>query len=181
MSRFHLWNKYVLSKECLYKLQKTNICDNPVLDKIIFNVSQNCAVNDSKQILLCLTAVEFITTQKPVIYRSKKSIAAFKLRKNAIIGCKLTLRKANMYEFLDSLVYLVLPKLPHFKGFLRTKGKNNINLGLTNLVDFPQLNHNSDRFQQKTGATITFIGTKNQKQSDALSLVLNGFQFPSCC
>jgi ribosomal protein L5 len=74
----------------------------------------------------------------------------------------------------------VLPKLPNFKGFLRTKDKNNINLGLTNLVDFPQLNHNSDRFQQKIGATITFIGTENQKQSEVLNLVLNGFQLPRC-
>lgn len=180
MNRIYLWNKAVLNKESLYKLQKTNICNSPALGKIIFNVSQNNAVNDSKQILSCLTAIELITTQKPVIYRSKKSIAAFKLRKNAIIGCKLTLRKTNMYEFLDSLVFLVLPKLPNFKGFLQTKGKNNINLGLTNLVDFPQLNHNSDRFQQKIGATITFIGIENQKQSEVLNLVLNGFQLPRC-
>jgi large subunit ribosomal protein L5 len=178
MNRIYLWNKHVLNKDHLYKLQRTNAYENPTLVKMIFNVSQNVAINDSKQILSCLTAVELITTQKPIIYRSKKSIAAFKLRKNAIIGCKLTLRKSNMYEFLDSLVFLVLPKLPNFKGFLQTKSKNNVNIGLTNLVDFPQLNHNSDRFQQKMGATITFIGNKSRKQSKVLNLVLNSFQLP---
>ena len=83
-----------------------------------------------------------------------------------------------MYEFLDSLIFLVLPKLPNFKGFSQTKGKNNLNIGLTNLVDFPQLNHNSDRFQQKTGATVTFIRKKSQKSDKVLNLVLNGFQLP---
>jgi large subunit ribosomal protein L5 len=178
MNRIYLWNKHILNKDHLYKLQKTNACESSTLDKMIFNVSQNVAINDAKQILSCLTAVELITAQKPIVYRSKKSIAAFKLRKNAIIGCKLTLRKSNMYEFLDSLVFLVLPKLPNFKGFSQTKGKNNLNIGLTNLVDFPQLNHNSDRFQQKTGATVTFIRKKSQKSDKVLNLVLNGFQLP---
>jgi len=178
MNRIYLWNKHILNKDHLYKLQKTNACESSTLDKIIFNVSQNVAINDAKQILSCLTAVELITAQKPIVYRSKKSIAAFKLRKNAIIGCKLTLRKSNLYEFLDSLVFLVLPKLPNFKGFSQTRSRNNLNIGLTNLVDFPQLNHNSDRFQQKTGATVTFIRKKNQKKDKVLNLVLNGFQLP---
>ena len=69
MNRIYLWNKHILNKDHLYKLQKTNACESFTLDKVILNVSQNVAINDAKQILSCLTAVELITAQKPIVYR----------------------------------------------------------------------------------------------------------------
>jgi large subunit ribosomal protein L5 len=68
----------------------------------------NDAINDSKQILLSITALELITNQKPVMYNSKKSIAAFKLKKNMVIGCNILLRKQNMYDFLNLFIYLFI-------------------------------------------------------------------------
>lgn len=175
MNRVYLWHEHIFKKDCIYKLQSTNVLCIPILDKIMINICINEAINDSKQILPCITALELITNQKPIIYRSKKSIAAFKLRKNTVIGCKVLLRKKNMYDFLDSFVFLVLPKLINFKGFTNSHKQNNINIGVFDLLSFPQLNDAGARFQKKLGATFTFVAKSNFQ---SINLILNSYQIP---
>lgn len=177
MNRIHSWYEHISKKDYIYKLQNKNVFEIQKLDRIVVNVSINSAINDSKQILLCLTALELITNQKPVIYRARKSIAAFKVRKNTVIGTKLILRKQNMYDFLDTFIFLALPKLNGFKGFksLKIGSSNYVNFGLPNLVIFPQLNDYSDHFQKQLGATFTCIGGVNIQN---MSLLLNSCQIP---
>uniref|UniRef100_A0A7S0YYH7 Ribosomal protein L5 n=1 Tax=Hemiselmis tepida TaxID=464990 RepID=A0A7S0YYH7_9CRYP len=177
MNRIHSWYEHVSKKDYIYKLQNTNVFNIQKLDRIAVNICINSAINDSKQILLCLTALELITNQKPVIYRSRKSIAAFKVRKNVVIGAKLILRKQNMYDFLDAFIFLTLPKLKGFRGFkpLKIGSFNYVNFGIFDIVIFPQLNDNADNFQKQLGATFTCIG--NSKVQN-MNLLLNSFQIP---
>ncbi|YP_001874798.1 ribosomal protein L5 (mitochondrion) [Hemiselmis andersenii] len=174
MNRIYSWYEHVSKKDYIYKLQYTNVFNIQKLDRIVINIGINSAIHDPKQILLCLTALELITTQKPVIYRSKKSIAAFKVRKNVIIGAKLLLRKQNMYDFLDTFIFLTLPKLNGFRGFKLSRS-NCVNFGVFDILIFPQLHDNADNFQKQLGATFTCIG-KSKVQN--MNLLLNSFQIP---
>jgi large subunit ribosomal protein L5 len=178
MNKMHLWQEHILKKDYVYKLQVTNILSIPKLNKVILNICMNDAINDSKQILLSITALELITNQKPIIYRSKKSIAAFKLKKNTIIGSNLILRKRNMHDFLNLFIYFVLPKLVTFKSsHPKTVGViNSLSIGIFDLINFPQLNDNTIRFQKKLGATFTFIGKSDFKN---INLMLNSYQIPT--
>lgn len=177
MNRMHSWYEHILKKDYIYKLQNTNVLNFQKIDRLAINICVNSAINDSKQILLCLTALELITNQKPVTYRSRKSIAAFKLRKNVVIGAKLILRKQNMYDFLDNFIFLALPKLTGFKGFkpLKIGSSNYVNFGIFDIAIFPQVSDNTDNFQKQIGATLTCIG--NQKVQD-MNLLLSSFQIP---
>jgi large subunit ribosomal protein L5 len=177
MNRLNLWQKQILKKDYIYKLQKTNTQSLPELVKVIINICMNDAVNDSKQILLSIIALELITNQKPIIYRSKKSIAAFKLKKNIVIGCKIILRKSNMFDFLDSFIFLVLPKLINFKGFTNVcsyRPINNISIGLFDILNFPQVNTNSVLFK-KIGGTFMFF---TKTSFPVINLILNSYQMP---
>ena len=178
MNRLNLWHKHVLKKDNVYKLQSFSVFQDPFLHKIILNINAKNAINDSKQILPAATALELISYQKPKLYYSKKSIAAFKLRKNMIIGCKVTLQKQHLFALLDLLVIIVLPKINNFEGFKETKFKatNNINIGVSNLAVFPQINENSRHFTQKLGCNFTFFikSTNNSIKN----LILTEYQIP---
>src|SRR5882757_10775094 len=94
----------------------TNPMQVPKLDKIVINMGVGEAVNDRKKVDAAVADMTAITGQKPVITRSKKSIATYKLRENMAIGCKVTLRRAQMYEFIDRLVNIALPRVRDFRG-----------------------------------------------------------------
>jgi large subunit ribosomal protein L5 len=178
MNQLFLWQKLFLKKDYIYKLQNTCAISIPKLNKIVVNTCMNDAINDSKQILVSITALELITNQKPNIYRSKKSIAEFKLKKYTIIGCNLILRGNKIYDFIGSFIFFVLPKLINFKNFFtstNSKAYNNINMGIIDLIPFPPLNNNSICFQKKIGATFTFIAKSNFQNID---LLLNSYQVP---
>lgn len=178
MSRLHLWHKHVLKKDNIYKLKSPSIIKNQCLDKVIINLNVTDVVNDSKNILPAITALELITFQKPKFYYSRKSIAAFKLRKHTIIGSKITLQNDNLFNFLDILVFIVLPKLNNFKGFafIKPNASNNISIGLTDLTIFPQINENIIHFTKKLGCTVTFfIKTKDNLMKN---LIISQFQIP---
>lgn len=178
MNRLNLWHRNILKKEHIYKLQSSCAFQDPVLHKIVINLNVKAAIIDSKQILPAITALELISYQKPKLYYSKKSIAAFKLRKNMIIGCKVTLQKQHLFGLLDLLVIIALPKINDFEGFTNTKLKatNNINIGISDFAVFPQINENSKHFIKKLGCNFTFF--VNSRNNAIKDLVMTEFQIP---
>lgn len=178
MSRLNLWFKHILKKDHIYKLQNSSIFKSPFLHKIILNANVKDCSYDSYNILPVLTSFELITYQKPKFYYSRKSIAAFKLKKNSVIGCKITLQKEHLFNFLDLFVFLVLPRLNDFKGFTKAKKvfSNNISIGLHDLAIFPQINENLRHFIKKLGCTVTFVIKTNH--FFLKNLLINEFQIP---
>lgn len=174
MSRLHLWYEKVLKKDLIYKSQITSAYKIPSLKRVVLNLNNN----EVKYILSSITALELITNQKPVFYTAKKSIASFKLRQGAVIGCKVSLRKRQMFEFLDLLIFLVLPKISNFNGFsLSSVGATSlVSVGLPDLSLFIQLSKYSERFQKQCGCTITFVTDSSMYHNKVL--LLNGFQIP---
>lgn len=174
MGRIERWHHLITKKSWVYKLRIQNGQEFPKLTKIVVNLSSNNCIHDSKEILPLITALELITNKKPVSYRAKKSISAFKLRKGSLMGIKSTVRKKLMFEFFEILIFLVLPKVNNFKGFSLKKSRYNTssNLGLLNLFGFPQISENSDKFHSKIGANISLVSTM------AICLLLNSNQVP---
>lgn len=176
MTRLQLWYEYIIKKDFIYKCQTYSVSKIPSLNSIILNLNNNKAQN----ILSNITAMELITNQKPIFYTAKKSIAVFKLRQGALIGCKVSLRKKYMFDFLDMLIFMVLSKISTFNGFTllsMSKGKKlAISLGLSDLTFFVSLNKYSERFHKDSGCTITFIN--NNSNYVYQNILLTSFQLP---
>ncbi len=139
------------------KLGRTNPMSLPRLQKIVVNMGVGKAIGEKKYMEEAVEALKQITGQKPLITLSRKSIANFKLREGMPIGCKVTLRGKRMFEFLDRLVSLALPRVRDFRGLSPTAfdGRGNYNLGLTELLVFPELN--PDKFTFAQGMNITLV------------------------
>jgi large subunit ribosomal protein L5 len=161
-----------LMKEFGYK----NPMEVPKLDKIVVNMGVGEAVQDSKKVDAAAKDLTAITGQKPVITRAKKSIATFKLRENMPIGAKVTLRRQRMYEFLDRLVNIALPRVRDFRGLSGKSfdGRGNYALGLKEQLVFPEINY--DQVDAVRGMDIIIVTTA-KTDAEAKSL-LRGFQFP---
>jgi large subunit ribosomal protein L5 len=144
-----------LMKKFSYK----TVMQAPSLEKICINRGVNGAVNDKKLIDVTIGELEQITGQKAVATMSKKDISNFKLRKNMPIGAKVTLRGAKMYEFLDRLVSVSLPRVRDFKGISDKAfdGRGNYTLGVTEQIIFPEID--IDKVTKITGMDITFVTT----------------------
>ena len=129
----------------------TNPHQVPRIDKITLNMGVGAAIGDKKVLDLAFDAMTEIAGQKPVITNARKSIANFKLREGMPIGCMVTLRRQRMYEFLDRLVAIVLPRVRDFRGINRKAfdGRGNYTLGLTEQLVFPELN--PDKFTRARG------------------------------
>ena len=142
----------------------------PRLQKIVVNMGVGKAIDDKKHLEMAISALTEITGQKPIITRARKSIAAFKLREGQAIGAKVTLRRQRMYEFLDRLVSIALPRVRDFRGISRTAfdGNGNYSLGLTEQTVFPELN--PDKYLLPQGMNITFV-TSAETNEDALELL----------
>jgi large subunit ribosomal protein L5 len=161
-----------LTKEFSYK----NPFEVPKLDKIVINMGVGEAVNDRKAVDGAVADLTAITGQKPVITKSRKSIATYKLRDGQAIGCKVTLRKARMYEFLDRLVNIALPRVRDFRG-LNPKsfdGRGNYSLGIKEHTIFPEIDY--DKAQDMWGMDITVCTTA--KNDDEARALLTAFNFP---
>ncbi|PCJ59891.1 MAG: 50S ribosomal protein L5 [Rhodospirillaceae bacterium] len=153
-----------------------NIMQVPKLEKIIVNMGVGEAVQDSKKISSALAELTAITGQKPVTTRAKKSIAAFKLREGMPIGCKVTLRRRRMYEFIDRLVSIALPRVRDFRGLSQKSfdGHGNFSIGLREQIVFPEIEY--DKIDQVRGMDITIVTTaKTDEEAKAL---LKGFNVP---
>lgn len=154
----------------------TNEMQIPKLDKIVLNMGVGEAVADSKKIQSAITDLTKISGQKPAPTRARQSIAGFKLRENMVIGAKVTLRKDRMYEFLDRLVTIALPRVKDFRGLKPTSfdGRGNYAMGLKEHLVFPEINY--DQIDQVWGMDIIVCTTA--KTDDEARQLLREFQFP---
>ena len=161
-----------LIKEFSYE----NALEAPRLDKIVINMGVGEATADSKKINLAVAELAAISGQKPVITKARKSIATFKLREGMNIGCKVTLRKERMYEFLDRLITIALPRVRDFRGVSGKSfdGRGNYTLGLKEQLVFPEIDY--DKVDKVRGMDIV-ICTTARTDAEAKAL-LKGFQMP---
>lgn len=149
---------------------RENILALPRLQKIVINMGIGTAVTEKKHVEESAQAMATISGQKPLITRARKSIANFRLREGMPIGCKVTLRRQRMYEFLDRLVSIAIPRVRDFRG-LNPKGfdgNGNYSMGLNEQTVFPELN--PDKFQRPQGMNITFV-TSAQTNDEARELL----------
>ncbi len=161
-----------LSKKLNYK----NVLQVPRLMKISINVGLGAATQDPKILETVAKDLENIVGQKPVITKAKKSVSNFKLREGMKIGCKVTLRKARMYEFLDRLISISIPRIRDFRGVSDKAfdGRGNYTLGIKEHVIFPEIN--IDNVTKVFGMDVTFV-TSAKTDNDALEL-LKAFGMP---
>lgn len=148
----------------------------PKLEKIVVNMGVGDGAHDTKFIEAAVKDLEAITGQKPVVTKARKSIAGFKLREGQPIGCKVTLRGENMYNFMDKLIKLALPRVRDFRGISKTAfdGRGNYTLGIKEQLIFPEINY--DEVVKVTGMDIVFVTTAKTNE-EALHL-LNAFGLP---
>ncbi len=154
----------------------SNIHEMPKLSKVVVNMGVGDAVSDSKVMNHAISDLTAITGQKPYTTYAKKSIATFKLREGMKLGCKVTLRRDRMYEFLERLVVVALPRVKEFKGFSVKSfdGKGNITFGIKEQIVFPEINY--DKIDKIRGMDITIVTTaKTDKEAKVL---LSGFNIP---
>ena len=151
----------------------------PRLEKITVNVGLGEATQNIKALDNAVAEVTAITGQKPVVTRAKKSIANFKLRQGVPIGCMVTLRQDRMYEFLDRLVHVALPRVRDFKGVSERAfdGRGNYSLGLRDQIIFPEIQ--ADKVEKTRGMTVSFVTTANTDQEGKALLKLLGMPFVS--
>jgi len=148
----------------------------PKLEKIVINMGVGEAAQDAKKIEGAIADLTALSGQKPVVTRAKTSIASFKLRENQVVGCKVTLRKDRMYEFLDRLVNIALPRVRDFRGVSGKSfdGRGNYAMGLKEQLIFPEINY--DRVDKIRGMDIVFVTTA---QTDAeCKALLKAFDMP---
>ncbi len=148
----------------------------PRLDKIVINMGVGDNAQDSKKIQGALADMTLISGQKPLITRSKKSIAGFKLREDVPIGCKVTLRGQRMYEFLDRLITIAMPRIRDFRGVSDKSfdGNGNYAMGLKEQIIFPEINF--DKVDAMRGMDIIICTTA--KTDDEARALLKGFKMP---
>ena len=154
----------------------TNPMQVPKLDKIVINMGVGEATGDSKKLDNAVVELTLISGQKPVKTLAKKAIAGFKIRKGLPIGCKVTLRKARMYEFLERLVTIAMPRVRDFRGIQGKgfDGRGNFAMGLKEQIVFPEINY--DRVDEVRGMDIQFVTTaKTDAEAKAL---LKAFDLP---
>ena len=156
---------------------RKNIHSLPRLEKVVINMGVGSAIQDKKDLEDARSAMTLIAGQKPVITKARKSIAGFRLREGMPIGCKVTLRGARMYEFVDRLISLALPRVRDFRGVNEKAfdGKGNYSLGLTEYVVFPELN--PDKFTRSQGMNIVFVTSADNDDESREMLRMFGMPF----
>ncbi len=169
------YEKTIVS-DLMSKHNYKNVMEVPKLDKIVVNIGCGDATTNSKLLEGAMKDLEIITGQKPIATKAKKSIAGFKLREGQAIGCKVTLRGENMYNFLDKLISITLPRVRDFRGISNKAfdGRGNYTLGLTEQLIFPEIEY--DDVVKVRGMDIVFV-TSAKTDAEALDL-LKGFGMP---
>ena len=163
-------------KDLTKQFNYTTPMQAPKLEKIVINMGVGEAAHDEKFIEAAVKDLEAITGQKAVITKARKSIAGFKIREGQPIGCKVTLRGENMYNFMEKLIRIALPRVRDFRGISKTAfdGKGNYTLGIKEQLIFPEINY--DEVVQVLGMDIVFVTTANTNE-EALAL-LSAFGLP---
>ena len=158
------------------KFAYNNVMQTPKLDKIVVNMGVGEAVQNSKAIDSAVGDLMKITGQKPIVTRAKKSISAFKLREGMPIGCKVTLRGQRMYEFMDRLLNVALPRVRDFRGISAKAfdGRGNYTLGIKEQLIFPEIEY--DKIDKLRGMDVVFVTTA--KTDEEARELLRGFGMP---
>ncbi len=158
------------------KYNYKSIMEVPALDKIVVNMGVGDATTNSKLLEAAVEDLAQITGQKPVVTKAKKAIAGFKVREGQPIGCKVTLRGENMYNFLDKLISITLPRVRDFRGVSHRSfdGRGNYTLGLTEQLIFSEIDY--DNVVKVRGMDIVFVTTA--KTNDEAYDLLKGFGMP---
>tara|TARA_X000000950_G_C13882106_1_gene647260 strand:+ start:1098 stop:1634 length:537 start_codon:yes stop_codon:yes gene_type:complete len=165
-----------IKKKLMETLKYRNEFQIPKISKVVLNIGVGENALDSKKINSALNDLTLISGQKPTITKAKKSIAGFKLRKGMNIGCKVTLRKNRMYEFIDRLITIALPRVRDFKGLSEKgfDGKGNFSIGIKEQIIFPEIDY--DKIDKVRGMDVSIVTSANT-DNEALEL-LKGFNFP---
>ena len=164
-------------KSLVEKFNYSSSMQAPKVEKIVLNIGVGDAVSNSKLLDEAVNELTLITGQKPVITRAKKSIAGFKLREGAPIGCKVTLRGERMYEFLDKLVNISLPRVRDFRGVSNNSfdGRGNYTLGIKEQLIFPEIDY--DKVSKVRGMDIVIVTTANSDEEARELLTQFGMPF----
>ena len=154
----------------------SNVMQAPKLEKVVINMGVGEAVRDSKKVESAAVELSMICGQKPVITRARKANAAFKLREGMPIGCKVTLRRERMYEFIDRLINIALPRVRDFRGLSGKSfdGRGNYAMGIKEQIVFPEIDY--DRIDEIRGMDIIVVTSANS--DDEARELLSGFGFP---
>lgn len=174
-----LQDKY--RQEVLPALQKefgfSNVMQVPALNKVVINIGMGEAIQNAKAMDNAVRDLADITGQRPVVTKAKRSVAAFKLREGMPIGCMVTLRGRHMYDFLDKLVNVALPRLRDFQGISADAfdGRGNYTLGIREQLVFPEINY--DKIDKVRGMEITVVTTARNDEEGRRLLSLLGMPF----
>ncbi len=166
----------VVRDELIKEFSLKNVMQVPKLEKVILNMGVGAGVDDKKKVTVAADALSLIAGQKSIITRSRKSIAGFKLREGMAVGTKVTLRKNRMYEFIDRLVHIAMPRIRDFRG-LNSKsfdGRGNFAMGIKEHIVFPEIDY--DKVDQILGMDIIVCTTSDN--DDEARALLKGFDFP---
>jgi large subunit ribosomal protein L5 len=154
-----------------------NVMEIPQVEKIVLNIGLGEAIQNVKILDTASEELALIAGQRPVITRAKKSIASFKLREHMPIGCMVTLRRERMYDFLDKLVHIALPRVRDFRGVSPKSfdGRGNYTLGIREHIIFPEINY--DKIDKIKGLNITIVTTARTDEESRYLLRLLGMPF----
>lgn len=176
MARLQEYYRDTVTKELTQKFNYRTVMEVPKITKITLNMGVGEASADKKIIENAISDLEKISAQKPIVTKARKSIATFKVREGYPVGCKVTLRGVKMYEFLDRLVNIAIPRIRDFRG-IQVKGfdgRGNFNMGIKEQIIFPEIDY--DKIDKVCGLNITVTTTaKTDQEARAL---LSAFKFP---
>ncbi|MCO7127439.1 50S ribosomal protein L5 [Sporolactobacillus shoreicorticis] len=177
MSRFKEKYEKEVVPALVEKFNYTSVMQVPSIQKVVINMGVGEAVHNSKALDSAVEDLTALSGQKPVITRAKKSIAAFKLREGVAIGTKVTLRKDRMYDFLDKLVTVALPRVRDFRGVSKKAfdGRGNYTLGIREQLIFPEIDY--DKVDKVRGMDIVIVTSANTDEEAAELLTLLGMPF----
>ena len=176
MSRLQNYYKETVVPELQKKFGYENVMQVPKITKVTLNMGVGEAVGDKKVMERAVGDMEAIAGQKPIVRLARKSVATFKIRDGWPVGCKVTLRRERMYEFIDRLVNIAIPRIRDFRGLNRKSfdGRGNFSMGVKEQIMFPEIDY--DKIDAIRGMDITI--TTNAKTDDEARALLKAFNFP---
>src|SRR5487761_2200236 len=176
MARLHAFYKDQVTKDMMKQFGYKSVMEVPRIEKITLNMGVGEAVADKKVMDFAVGDMQKIAGQKQVVTLSKKSIAGFKIREGYPVGCKVTLRKDRMYEFLDRLISVAIPRIRDFRGISGKSfdGRGNYNMGVKEQIIFPEIEY--DKIDALRGMNITI--TTTAKTDEEARALLTAFKFP---
>lgn len=176
MARLKKYYEETIVKQLMEQFNYKSVMQVPRIEKITLNMGVGEAVADKKVMENAVSDLEKIAGQKPLVTKAKKSIAAFKIRDDYPVGCKVTLRKNNMYTFLDRLISIAIPRIRDFRGISAKSfdGRGNYNMGIKEQIIFPEIEY--DKIDALRGMNITI--TTSAKTDDEAKGLLSAFSFP---